>query len=140
MARRYNGRAVNENGQPPPRTLVCGRCATAYDPDDKFCRQCGLSLHDAPLPALRNGQSLPAVWRPPLPAPVLRAAAFVAAGKVAEIAVRGLARRVLRRGPTPAKAGQRREQALVSEPEALQDEEAQVISETLLMRRIRFRR
>ena len=130
----------NENGQSQPRTLLCGRCATAYDPDDKFCRQCGLSLHDAPLPVLRNGQNLPAVWRSPLPAPVLRAAAIVAAGKVAEIAVRGLGRRVLRRGSKPTKANVERQADIVSKDEARSEDVTQVVSETVVLRRIRFRR
>ena len=131
---------MNENGQPQPRTLLCGRCATAYDTDDKFCRQCGLSLYDAPLPALRNGQNLPAVWRPPLPAPVLQAAAFVAAGKVAEIAVRGLARRVLRRSPKPMEAPAERQADLVPKDEARSEDVTHVVSETVVLRRISFRR
>ena len=126
---------MKEHEHTPPETVLCGRCATLSDPDDNFCRHCGLSLHDPQLPALRDGAVTPAVWRPPLPAAVAKGAAFVAAGTVAEILVRRLLRGTLtRRQPAT------RRQAELANGEASLPEDTQMVSETLLLRRIRFRR
>ena len=88
---------MNENGDAsPPETVLCGRCASVCDPDDNFCRHCGLPLHEQQLPSVRDGHEVPAVWQPPLPPVVVKGAAFVAAGTLAEVLVRRLVRGVLR--------------------------------------------
>lgn len=127
---------MNEAGAPLESNL-CGRCDTAYDLDDNFCRKCGLSLRVSEnLPSVR-ASSLPALTRPSVPSVVARGAAVVATAKLAEIVARRLVRNVFQRGNgssknLPAKA----KQAEVIERE----EPSSVVSETLLMRRIQFRR
>src|SRR3990172_10377591 len=82
---RYNSRAVNEEGLFPPETVLCGRCASVCDPEDNFCRHCGLPLHDdSTLPSVRNG-AMPVASPPPFPAAVVKGAAFVAAATPAEM-------------------------------------------------------
>lgn len=137
---RYNSGAVGGNGETsPPETLLCGRCAGAYDPEDNFCRHCGLSLHDPQLPSVRDGPELPAVWQPPLPAVVMKGAAFVAAGTLAELLVRRLVGRALGRRPRASRALARREPAPAEGEEPL-PADTQMESETLVLRRLRFRR
>jgi hypothetical protein len=129
---------VTENGTPPPYTLLCGRCATACDAEDNFCRHCGLALHDPQLPAVTNGRHLPTVWQPPVPVAVVKGAAFVAAGTIAEILVRRMVRGAFG-GRKPQRAVARRGAALAEMDEPL-PEDTQMVSETVLFRRIRFRR
>ncbi len=138
---RYNSRTVDENGQTPiPETMLCGRCGCPYDLEDNFCRQCGLPLHDANLPSVPEESQVPAVWRPPVPAVVVKGAAFIAAGTVAEMLMKRLVRGAFGRGSGDEKAPARREQGeVVRQPEP-PDGDAQMVSETFLMRRIRFRR
>jgi hypothetical protein len=132
---------VREDGEtPPPETLLCGRCATACDPEDNFCRHCGLALHEHQLPSVRDGQQVPAVWQPPLPAAVVKGAAFVAAGTLAEILVRRLVRGVLRGRSRASQAPARRAKSEVAPREEPLPAETQMLSETLLLRRVRFRR
>ena len=132
---------MNENGEtPPPETLLCGRCASAYDPEDNFCRQCGAPLHDPQLPSVRGEAGLPAVWRPPLRAVVVKGAAFVAAGTMAEVLIRRLVRGALGRRPGAPQSPVRREATPATEPDETADGDAEMVSETLLLRRIRFRR
>lgn len=138
-ARRYNSPAVRDQAATPPHTLLCGRCATVCDPEDNFCRQCGLPLYDDQLPAVRNGRDLPVVWQPPLPAAVVKGAAFVAAGTVAEFLVRRLVSRALSRRP-PTRAVAPREAQPVAAREAPLPDDAQMLSETFFLRRVRFRR
>ena len=120
--------------------LLCGRCGEPYDLEDNFCRQCGLSLHDAQLPSVRDDPGVPAAWRPPLPAAVAKGAAFVAAGTVAEMLVRRLVRSALNRRPRPARPPARRKQPAVLNGDASLPDGTEMVSETLLLRRIRFRR
>jgi hypothetical protein len=130
---------VNGNGHTPqPELLLCGRCDTAYDPEDNFCRNCGFALNEQRLPSVRE-RNLPALWRPPVPAFVVRGAAVVAAGTIAEMLARRLVRNVLSREP-------RRERAVVAkskkkaQPVAPMPDDIQMVSETLLLKRVRFRR
>jgi hypothetical protein len=120
--------------------LLCGRCASAYDLEDNFCRACGLPLHDAQLPSVRDVRALPVAWRPPLPVAVVKGAAFVAVGTLAEMLVRRLVRRALGRPRRPSRTPARREPAAVSQREEPLPADTQIMSETLLLRRIRFRR
>ena len=131
---------MTENGGPPPDTSLCGRCGVPYDQEDNFCRQCGLSLQDAQLPSVRNGHQLPAVRRVPLPATVARGVAVVAAGTVAELLLRRLARGAMGRLPRAAKAGTRRSKNEIAPREEPMPADAGMVSETLLFRRIRIRR
>lgn len=131
---------MSEDGQAPLETLLCGRCATACDPEDNFCRHCGLPLQEQQLPSVRDVREVPAVWQPPLPAAVVKGAAFVAAGTLAEVLVRRLVRRALRGRPRASRVPARREPAQVREREEPLPADTQMVSETLLLRRIRFRR
>ena len=132
---------MNENGEtPPPETLLCGRCASAYDAEDKFCRHCGTPLHDQQLPSVRDEAGLPAVWRPPLRAVVVRGAVFVAAGTMAEMFIRRLVRRALGQRPWALRSPVRREATPATERDETAHGDAELVSETLLVRRIRFRR
>lgn len=132
---------MNEDGETPPsETLLCGRCAGACDPEDNFCRHCGLSLHEQRLPSVRDGHQVPAVWQPPLPAAVVKGAAFVAAGTLAEMLVRRLVRGALRRRPSAARVPARQPKGEVVPHEDPMPEDTQIVSETLLLRRLRIRR
>ncbi len=136
---RYNSRAVNENGETPADTLLCGRCDTLYDPEDNFCRHCGLPLHEQHLPSVRDSRDLPAVWQPSLPATVIKGAALVAAGTLAPRLALGLLRRALRRGPKASHSPARRAKGEVLPQQDAMPEDAQVVSETFLLRRVRIR-
>ena len=137
---RYNSRAVNEEGFSPPETVLCGRCASVCDPEDNFCRYCGLPLHDdSKLPSVHNG-AMPVAWRPPLPAAVVKGAAFVAAGTLAEMVLRRLVRSAFGRGRGASQPPARRPSTQVTNRERPLSVETQVVSETFLLRRVRFRR
>jgi hypothetical protein len=128
---------VKEHEQAPPETVLCGRCAALCDPDDNFCRKCGFPFAEQHLPSIRNGH-LPAVWRPPVPAAVVKGVAFIALGTLGEAFLRRLARRVFS-GDTAAQPARRSGNANVvatGDPEA----DGQIMSETLLLRHIRVRR
>lgn len=129
---------MKEHEHTPPETVLCGRCAALCDPDDNFCRQCGLPFTEQHLPSVRNGHSLPAVWRPPVPAVVVKGAVFVALGTLAEAFLRRLARRAL--GGDRAAASTRPGNASVVAAADPADTDGQIMSETLLMRHIRVRR
>ncbi len=137
MSTSYNCRTVNEP-RPPLEPAVCGRCDAVCELDDNFCRKCGLSLRVSEnLPSVRPS-FLPVIRQPSVQAVVVRGAAFVAAGKLAEIIARRMVRSVFQRGngsknlPATAKQGE-----VVPRDET---PETTVISETLLTRRIHFRR
>ncbi len=129
---------MSENGQTPLETVLCGRCATLCDPEDNFCRHCALPLTEQQLPSVRDGRALPAVRQPALPAAVVRGAAIVAAGTLAELLVRRLVRGALHRGASVVHLPARRaKKEVIAEPAP---DGAQVITDTLLLRRIRIRR
>lgn len=131
---------MKENGGPPPHASLCGRCGVPYDQEDNFCRHCGLSFQGARLPSVRNGQQLPAVRRAPLPTAVFRGVAVIAAGTIAELLLRRLARGAIGRLPGMSKRPARRSKnEFVANNEAM-PVDAGVVSETLLLRRIRIRR
>ena len=135
----YNGRAVNAEASSPLETIICGRCATACEAEDNFCRHCGMALQDRPLPSVRQAAPLPAVWRPRVPGAVVRGAAFVAAGTIAEALVRRMVRRALGRTAGARAPAARSRRAAVVRPEPMPDD-AQVVSDTVLFRRVRIRR
>ncbi len=139
---RYNSRAVSENSQDSQvKTLICGLCGTAYEPDDNFCRHCGVSLQDeTQLPSIQDGMRLPAVRRTSLPAGVARGAAVVAAGTLAEVLVRRLVRGFFDRKPQTFRTPARRAKGKVVPQEDSLEEDTQLLSETFLLRRVRIRR
>ncbi len=96
-------------------------------------------MHDPQLPSVRNGREMPVVWQPPVPVAVVKGAAFVAAGTLAEILVRRMVRRAFDRPPKASRSNSRRKTAVVERDDPLPDD-TQVVSETVLFRRIRFRR
>ena len=128
---------MNEAASPLEPT-VCGRCDAECETDDNFCRQCGLSLRvSTNLPSLRPN-SLPAIRQSSVSAVVVRGAAFVAAGKIAEIVARRIVRSVFRSRNGSSKSLTKTDQADVVPRDEVA--ETTVISETLLMRTIHFRR
>jgi hypothetical protein len=129
---------VEGNGSSPAELIVCGRCQTACQSSDRFCRQCGLYLHESQVPSLWDEPKSPVPWRPASTGLVVRGAAIVAVGTVAEILLRRLVRGILSGDggkPEPAK-----EMAVVPQANGNGHSEAEVVTETLLFRRIRFRR
>jgi hypothetical protein len=130
---------VEGNGHTPSDVILCGRCETACDSADRFCRQCGLHLHDSTLPSLWDEPKPPATWSPAPTSLVVRGAAIVAAGTIAEILLRNLVRGML--GP---RGGNGKEQA--GRAVAVVDDnngslpDTEVVTETFLLRRVRFRR
>jgi predicted amidophosphoribosyltransferase len=119
-------------------TVACGRCASPCDLDDNFCRRCGLALGEARLPSVRSQPSLPAVWQPRLRAVVMKGAAFIAAGTLAEVLVRRMVRRALAPLTGSRSSNGKKRAQLVPSYDTTDD--AQVVSETFLMRHIRIRR
>jgi predicted amidophosphoribosyltransferase len=118
----------------PLDTIICGRCATVCDPDDYFCRHCGMALSDERLPSVRNVANVPAVWEPRIRGVAVKGAVFIAAGTLAEMLVRRMVRRAL--APLGGKARQAR-----GRPEVIASDGGEgVESETLLLRHIRIRR
>lgn len=138
----YNGQTVSENGGAPPLdNAICRRCDALCDSADNFCRRCGLSLHDdVQLPSVRERPHLPVVQQLSVPATVVKGAAFVAAGKIAELLVRRLARNTFGRRAREAKLPARRAKGeLIPQDEGVL-EGAQLVSETFFLRRVRIRR
>jgi len=121
---------VNETPRPN-----CARCDSPLADADNFCRHCGLALNGRHLPSVRNGASLPAAWQPSLPSSVVKGAAVVAAGTIAQRLATGLLRRVFRRA-----AQRERAQAELVRRDDAPPVEGQVVSETFFVRRIRIRR
>lgn len=128
----------------PPETWLCSRCDGAYDGDDNFCRHCGSPLFDdEQLPVVRETR-LPAVSRPSVPASFVRGAAVVAFGKLAEMAVRRLARIAIGRGSGRASSVEKMPAGgakgeIVPREDSL-PEDALLVSETVMVRRVRIRR
>src|SRR5690349_11184554 len=113
---------------------TCNACKFGLDSDDNFCRRCGAAA-GIQLPAVRSA-AMPAVWRPQA-SPVVRGAAVMAAGTVGQFVVR----RVIGGPLSSARPGKRRG-IQIRNPrgnDGLVDE-AQIITETIMMRRVRIRR
>lgn len=113
---------------------ICTSCSTSLETDDNFCRQCGAAHNDGQLPAMRRTTSV-TLWRPQA-SPVVKGAAVMAAGTIGQFVVRraigGLINgrtRQTRRSIFPLR---RRSDGMV--------DEAQIITETVMMRRVRIRR
>jgi len=120
--------------------LLCGRCSAPYDPEDNFCRKCGFALHEVGVPAVREGRYEPVVWQPSV-APVVKGAAVIAAGTLAELLLRRVVSRMFRpRNLTPFQSDSAKRAARVIEREEPVTSDTQIVSETLVLRRMRFRR
>lgn len=128
----YNSRAVEDIRE--LSTLICGRCATACDAGDRFCRQCGMSLTDDQLP-LKREQRVPDVWRPRVSGALLRAATVVAVGAFTEIMARRLAREAGRRVANVTRLPGSKNAAPAAPVVSFQEEH--MVSETVYLRRSR---
>lgn len=85
--------------------------------------------------------AVPDVWRPSLPAVVARGAAVIVAGTLAEFVARRLASAAFGRGRRRETAAPvKQEETRVVERDEPLDDDTQMVSETLLLRRVRFRR
>ncbi len=115
-------------------TGVCYVCHSTIDPDDNFCRRCGAAVGHAPLPAVRS-HTVPMVWHPHIPR-VVKGAAVMAAGTVGQYLFRRAIGRLLGGGE---KGRQSRAIGAKSANDGMVDE-AQIITETIMMRRVRVRR
>ncbi len=120
--------------------MRCENCGGYSSQADGYCRKCGAEL---PSPAGRNPR-LPVKRRPAQPtvwsqaAPVLaRGAALVALGVVAEAALTALARGALR-FPTLRRSG--KSKAVAARRNGELPEGSFAVSETIVMRRLIFRR
>jgi hypothetical protein len=114
---------------------TCSACTFGIDQGDNFCRRCGLALEEsAPLPVARGSTSL-TIWRPQA-SPVVKGAAVMAAGTLGQFVVRRAISSLLGEGPRKKRRSlfpsRRRDDGLV--------DEAQIITETVMMRRVRIRR
>ncbi|MDZ4279089.1 MAG: zinc ribbon domain-containing protein [Dehalococcoidia bacterium] len=118
-------------------SVSCSHCGKAHRAADNFCRQCGASLREQRLPSVRR-KDVPDVWRPRVPGAVVRGAAFVAAGTVAEALVRRFVRGVFKRGAAARVPAKRPKGDVIREGAVPED--GQLISETFLLRRVRIRR
>lgn len=115
--------------------VFCTTCGTGVDAADNFCRQCGSASRASRLPAVR-GTSAAAIWRPTV-SPAVKGAAVMAAGTVGQF--------LFRRAMDGMFGGSKRKSnALqIRRPRERGDgmaDEAQIITETVMMRRVRIRR
>jgi len=132
-----NARDLPHEGQ----LLLCEHCGAPYDPDDGFCRRCGAPLLGSQVPAVR-GNYQPVVYRRPAVPIVVQGAAAIAAGTVAEIILRRLVKRVFR--PRSLFPSLRRNAKKSTQVGKYRDDgeepDAQIESETIVLRQIRLRR
>ena len=114
---------------------TCTHCHSDIANDDNFCRRCGTAVVVPAVPATRTPASI-TIWRPQA-SPVVKGAAVMAAGTVGQFVFRrvlsslinGASRKPGRRGLIRRNAGN----------DGMVDE-AQIITETIMMRRVRIRR
>jgi hypothetical protein len=113
---------------------ACVSCESLVDPSDNFCRRCGAAVEQT-LPAVRPSMST-TIWQPAV-SPVVKGAAVMAAGTVGQFLFRRAVSTLLNGGRS-RKAGaiqvkrRRGDDGMV--------DEAQIITETIMMRRVRVRR
>ena len=120
--------------------LHCPHCGAPCDDGDNFCRRCGASLDGSRLPAVRDSYDV-VPWQSPVPA-LVRGAAVVAVGTLAEMLVRRLVGRALRPGRArlPVKRASQEPAPAAVAPDDSLPADTQLVSETLLLRRVRLRR
>ncbi len=115
--------------------VFCTTCGAGINADDNFCRQCGSAIHVSRLPAVR-GMSAAAIWRPAV-SPAVKGAAVMAAGTVGQFLFRRAVSGMFGGGSRKSNAIQ------VRRPRQRGDgmvDEAQIITETVMTRRVRIRR
>jgi hypothetical protein len=115
---------------------TCLACSYARDEDDNFCRRCGVAVMDATLPAVRQPSPL-AAWRPQA-SPVVKGAAVMAAGTVGQFVFRRIVGGIL--GGSRRGSGKHRAIRIKNPRNDGMLDEAQIITETIMMRRVRIRR
>ncbi len=112
----------------------CPSCGSGVEADDNFCRRCGSSTGRAQLPAVRTSQ-LPVAWRPTV-SPVMKGAVVMAAGTAGQFLLRRVVGGFVGGGKAPRRAiGVKRPRG----GDGMVDD-AQIITETVMMRRVRIRR
>lgn len=112
---------------------ACASCEALIDPSDNFCRRCGAAAEPT-LPAVRSSTST-TIWQPAV-SPVVKGAAVMAAGTVGQFLFRRAVSTLLNGGRSRrAGANQVRRRG----DDGMVDE-AQIITETVMMRRVRVRR
>lgn len=116
---------------------TCPACRASLEAVDNFCRHCGLAAEQASatLPVARSSASI-TLWRPQA-SPVVKGAAVLAAGTLGQI----VARRALT-ALVGGDGGQRKRKFPGfgrKQQDDLRDE-AQIITETMMVRRVRIRR
>jgi hypothetical protein len=113
---------------------TCSTCTFSMDDGDNFCRRCGAAVASAQLPTVQTSAA-PTVWRPQA-SPMVKGAAVMAAGTVGQF----LVRRVIG-GFLTAGAPKKHRAIRIKNPrnDGMIDE-AQIITETIMMRRVRIRR
>lgn len=115
---------------------LCHACACALDDSDNFCRRCGIAAGHGTLPVVRKDAST-TIWQPQV-SPVVKGAAVMAAGTVGQFLFRRAVSSIFGNGGRPrqtkvVRLGHPRER------DGMVDE-AQIITETIMMRRVRIRR
>lgn len=115
---------------------ICLACNCPLDGDDNFCRRCGTVVSQAQLPTISRPATAPSIWRPQA-SPVVKGAAVMAAGTVGQFVFRRIIGGLLSGG------GARKRRAIQIKNRRGNDgmiDEAQIITETIMMRRVRIRR
>ncbi|MDE3095753.1 MAG: hypothetical protein KGK07_07110 [Chloroflexota bacterium] len=113
-------------------TSICPDCEAVLGADDNYCRRCGAALAGARLPAVRGPMSA-TLWQPRVPR-VVKGAAVMAAGTVGQYLVRRALVNMLAGGK------RRAARAVRTQDNDGMFDEAQIITETVMMRRVRIRR
>lgn len=114
--------------------MKCPSCGSHGPFEDGFCNVCGLEQPASRLPAKSDSRPLPAVWQQAAPV-LVRSAALVVAGIAAEWLLRNGTRRALTLPFSPKKPARKRAVARRQQPERIV-----AISETIVTRRVIFRR
>ncbi len=117
--------------------MRCENCGGYSSRADIYCRRCGAELRNPRLPVKRR-PAYPTVWS--RAAPVLaRGAALVALGVAAEVVLNALAKGALRL-PTPTRRGPAKTKPLATRRNGELPAGSYAVSETVVMRRLIFRR
>ncbi len=117
--------------------MRCEKCGNYSSRSDSYCPRCGTEMRNTRLPVKRPPAS-PTVWSQA--APVLaRGAALVALGVAAEVVLNALARGALRL-QTPTRRGPAKTKPLATRRNGELPAGSVAVSETVVMRRLIFRR
>jgi hypothetical protein len=113
----------------------CDNCAAELEAADNFCRHCGSAAVRHDVPAVRSSAAL-TVWKPN-PSPVVKGAAVMAAGTIGQFLVRRAVASLLARPDQRHKRSRGRRKSRGDDGML---DETQIITETVMMRRVRIRR